>query len=122
MPDFKDLAIVDRTSGKKRYARYLNDDLGGSMLLKDAGILTIIKNPMRTTRTFIGCMGIHGFGTLGCFKALCTQGLLRELLAFIEFPLHNKGFQIIINNDIEQNNITIEKESLHIIPYQRDGS
>lgn len=116
MPDYKDLAIVDRTSGKKRYARYLDDDLGSPMLLKDAGVLTIMKNPMRTTRTFIGCMGIHGFGTLGCFKALCTQGLLRELLAFIEFPLRDKGFQIIINNDIEQNTITIEKESLHIIP------
>jgi len=116
MPDYKDLAIVDKLTGEKGYAQYLDDGFGTSTLKQDSGILTIMKNPMHTTRTFFGCMGIHGFGTLGCFKVLCKHDLLRELLSIIDLPLQNKGFQVIIDHDVQENEIHIKYDSLHIIP------
>lgn len=116
MPDYGDLAIVDKVSGGKYYAQYIDDGLGTYTLKQDSGILTIMKNPMRQTRTFFGCMGIHGFGTLACFKVLCEQDLLRGLLSFIDLSLQNKGFQVIVDHDVQENEVRIKHDSLYIIP------
>ncbi|MDD5007631.1 MAG: PIG-L family deacetylase [Syntrophorhabdaceae bacterium] len=115
MPDYTNLAINDLVSSKKITAHYEKDDSGNYIVTKDFGILTVMRNPVRETRSLIGCMGIHGFGTFGCLRAICERGLLKELLPFLDFPLLSKGIQVLIEYDILNNVIGIDRKSLHII-------
>ena len=115
MPDYTDIHIYDRQKRKKIYSRYAKDDFGGVSPVRDYGILTVIKNPMDDTKFLIGCMGNHGFGTLGCLETISTSECLNALLKLIGFPLKGKGFQILVEHNIADHEAKIIKSSLHLI-------
>lgn len=115
MPDYTNLAIKDLASSKRIAAHYEKDDSGNYIVIKDFGILTVMRNPVHETRSLIGCMGIHGFGTFGCLRVICERGLLKELLPFIDFPLRSIGIQVLVEYDIRNDVIEIDGKSLHII-------
>jgi len=115
MPDYTDLAIQDRISNKKIFASYANDEFENRQVLNDIGILTIMPNPLKETRMLIGCMGIHGFGTLGAIKIISDRSLIQSLLDLVDLPLRDRGIQILVDHNLQRNRISIRKESLHII-------
>jgi hypothetical protein len=59
-------------------------------------------------------MGIHGFGTLGCYKVLARPELLSELLQHVDLPLKGKGFQILVEHDISNGKINLKPKTLHL--------
>ena len=115
MPDYTDLAIQDQISNEKIFASYANDEFGDRQVLNDIGILTIMPNPLKETRMLIGCMGIHGFGTLGAIKIISDRSLIQSLLDLVDLPLKGGGIQILVDHNLQRNHISIRKESLHII-------
>ena len=113
MPDYQNLHIIDRQTKKKITATYQTDDFGSTRLVKDIGIITVMHNPMRETKHLIGCMGIHGFGTLGCYAILSQPEHLRELLKLVDVPLKGKGFQILVEYNTATSKACLKPKSLH---------
>lgn len=115
MPDYQNLSIYDDVTSRTIRAEYYKDATGTVMPRIDYGILTIQRNPLNERRNLIGCMGIHGFGTLACFHAISNNILISKLLSFIHFPLRHPGYQVIVEYDIQQEKATIIEDSWHVI-------
>ena len=113
MPDYTNIRIYDRVSSKNIYATYKDSELGHRIPDTDIGILTVMRNPINETKYLIGCMGIHSFGSLGCYKVLSNQRLLNELMQIIEIPLRNKGYQILLAYDVTNDKVRLQKRTLH---------
>ncbi|WAC06736.1 MAG: PIG-L family deacetylase [Thermodesulfobacteriota bacterium] len=113
MPDYTDIHIRDLSSSKKIYAQYEDLPRHNRTVTKDVGILTVMKNPLDETKQLIGCMGIHGFGTLACHKVLSSRILLKELMELIDVPLIYKGYQILIDYNVRNEKVTFRKKNLH---------
>ena len=75
-----------------------------------------MKNPFNKSKYLVGCMGIHRFGTLGCYEFLLKQRYLNELLDCVQHLLKNDGFQIIIEYNNIENKASLIPKSLHKIP------
>lgn len=113
MPNFTNIHIFDKVANKHIYAKYAVDENNNLILRKDLAILTIMQNPMIADRNLIGCMGIHGYGTLSCFKVLSDRHLLSELTELMDLPLKAGGFQVLLENDVGNDKIKFMKKSLH---------
>ncbi|TMQ96805.1 PIG-L family deacetylase [Actinomadura soli] len=114
MPDYTDIRIRDRLSEESIRADYeAHQRLGTINVIRDVGILTVMPSPVNRQRAIIGCMGIHGFGTLGCFRYLTDPVLLRELVAEVDLPLAGLGYQVLIDYDIRNELPMIRPGSFH---------
>lgn len=100
------LHILDRKTGQRIYAQY--EAAGAGKVLVDFGILTVQRNPRNSLRNLIGCMGIHGFGTYACFKALSDPHLLSVLAT-------RKDFQILVRFDVRSNEVSLLMDSMHCL-------
>jgi hypothetical protein len=116
MPHYTDIVIFDRLKSKRITAKYKNDELGRRTPLKDVGILTIMKNPMAEGKWLLGCMGIHGFGSLACFEAISDRLLLKELMEMIGFPFHGRGYQILVEYDTRTERTSLRQATLYQFP------
>jgi LmbE family N-acetylglucosaminyl deacetylase len=116
MPHYTDIRILDRLKSKIIKAKYKDDESGRRTLLKDVGILTIMKNPMAEGKWLLGCMGIHGFGSLACFEAISERLLLKELMEMIGFPLQGRGCQILVEYNTRTEKTTFRKPTLYQLP------
>jgi len=108
MPDYTRLRIVDRRQGKEIHAEYSQTESLGRMVATDFGILTVMRNPMNSMRSLVGCMGIHGFGTYACLRLISEPRLLAQL------P-RSMGFQIVVRYDVNSDQIRILDNSLHLV-------
>jgi hypothetical protein len=115
MPGFRDIHVRDLATDTRIFADYETDRFGARRLLRDRGILTIMRNPHASERTLIGCMGIHGYGTMACFRVLSDRLLLRNLLTLVPVPLRTDGYQVLVSYDVRNDEILIEHESLQVI-------
>ncbi len=117
MPDYRDIVVYDRLTGQKSRSVYEEDEFGERSVVQDIGILTIMVNPMRQTRYIIGCMGIHGGGTLACFEAISNREFLKQLSSMMALPPRGNcvGYQVLVDYRIHNNTVTIREESLHAI-------
>jgi LmbE family N-acetylglucosaminyl deacetylase len=113
MPDYRNISIFDRKKQERIKARYYMDDLGNTLVRTDVGILTIMKNPYMRDRHIVAVMGIHGFGTLGCYKVLSDPVNLAHLLELIDVPLEVDGFQILVEYDVASGIPSLLQGSLH---------
>jgi LmbE family N-acetylglucosaminyl deacetylase len=116
MPDFTENRIFDRLKSKVIKAKYTDDMYGRRTPLKDVGILTIMKNPMAEDKWLLGCMGIHGFGSLACFEAISDRRLLKQLLGMIGFPFQGRGWQILVEYDTQTRTSAFRKSTLYQLP------
>lgn len=114
MPNHTDIHIYDRHSHKKIVAKYEHNEFNNLVPVSDVGILTIMQNPMNITKSLIGCMGIHGYGTLGCYKIISDRNHLKELLELISFPF-KLGYQILIDYNVREHRVSLRKKSLYKI-------
>jgi hypothetical protein len=78
---------------------------GARKVLVDFGILTVQRNPGNRLRHLVGCMGIHGFGTYACFKALSDPQLLAQLPA-------GRQFQALVRFDARSEEVSLLKDSI----------
>ncbi len=102
MPDYKSIVILDRHRKQEIAAVYEKDEFGDTILTRDQGILTVMTNPFKPTRFLIGCMGIHGYGTMACLHVLNSQIHLQELMTFLQQQAAST-FQVLIEyNVLEQ--------------------
>lgn len=115
MPDYTDIRIYDRLAMKEIHATYKDDEFGNRVPVKDIGIITVMRNPMDETKHLLGCMGIHSFGSLGCFKVLATPALIKKLLEIFPVPLKSYGYQILISYETLLDEVHIEEDTLHVI-------
>ena len=84
MPGYRDVEIIERSSGRKIQAVYATDSYQCSRLVEaDFGILTVMRNPMHASRHMIGCMGIHGYGSFACYTVLSDRLLLSKLMNIV---------------------------------------
>ncbi len=116
MPNYTDIVIVDRLKSKRITAKYKDDEMGRRTPLKDVGILTIMKNPMAEDKWLLGCMGIHGFGSLACFQAISDRLILKELMGMIGFPFQERGYQILVEYDTSKERTGLKKATLYQLP------
>ena len=114
MPDYRNIRIRDSRSGQPITSEYMDDEFGNKIPCVDKGILTVMQNPMAEGKHIIGCMGIHGFGSLGCYKALAERGILREILA-AQQKINQLGFQVIVLYDVGLRRAKIDWSTLHEI-------
>lgn len=117
MPNYINIRIFDKKNNINIYPEYDYDFLKKRLVIVDKAILTIMINPMaEKERYIIGCMGIHGYGTLACYQALSDVKLIDNILNIIKIPFEDNvnGFQIIIMVNVKTNNIYFNKNSLHI--------
>jgi LmbE family N-acetylglucosaminyl deacetylase len=117
MPDYKNIRIFDRKRNRALKAEYRFSKSKGDSLAKDTGILSIMKNPLTKDRHLIGCMGIHGPGAYGCYKALTQKEQLKALLKLFDLPLpaNTRGYQVLIDFDCQSDEIKILNSTLHTI-------
>jgi LmbE family N-acetylglucosaminyl deacetylase len=120
MPSYTDIVIGDRLKSKRITATYRNDKMGRRTPLRDLGILTIMKNPMAEDKWLMGCMGIHGFGSLACFEAISNRLLLKELMQMIGFPFRGRGYQILVEYDTRAEKTRLKKATLYQLPELED--
>lgn len=117
MPDFTDVRIYDRIKHKNILAKYKSDSLGNITPTKDIGALTVIRSPMENTKCLLGCMGIHGFGSMGCYKVLSNRLLLKLLMKYIDLPLEHQGYQILVEYDVINDKTRLLPNTFHIVKY-----
>jgi LmbE family N-acetylglucosaminyl deacetylase len=115
MPDYRNVRILDRTTGVSLKASYETDVEGNTIPSADIGILTIMRNPYDSSRMLIAMMGIHGFGTIGCFKMVSEPPLISALLSKIEIPITGRGYQMLIKYEVRTGKSAIVDESVHMI-------
>jgi LmbE family N-acetylglucosaminyl deacetylase len=115
MPDFRNVSILDRKTGNRIKAAYVADANGTKTIERDIGNLTIMKNPCNPAHTLVAVMGIHGPGTVGCYKVLTQPTLISQLLQICEMPFRGRGFQILLNYDVYKGEPSLIPESLHVI-------
>lgn len=115
MPNYTDIRIRDRLRDESLYASYESDGrLRLRGLVRDTGILTIMPSPLRAGRVVLGCMGIHGHGTLACFRYLTEPLLLHELSTVISLPLDKYGIQLLVDYDVKNDRPSIRSDSVHV--------
>jgi LmbE family N-acetylglucosaminyl deacetylase len=116
MPDYRDIRIYDRKRNRSLRATYSDNVYGNRVPETDLGILTIMRHPSQPSdgRCVIGCMGIHGYGSLGCFKMLTQPNHLSELLEHVEIPLKADIYQLLIAVDAASGETRIRKSSTHV--------
>lgn len=125
MPDYRRIRICDRSNHKSLFAEYVRGATGENSLRLDRAILTIMKNPMTSTgRHLIGCMGIHGYGGLACYRVLSEGKLLSQLLSRCEFPFPAgiRGYQVLLGYDNRLDELEFDWKSLYRIPGSADSS
>lgn len=113
MPGYKDIHIWDRAECRRISATYETDAYGNRLVASDMGILTIMPNPLCVSKRLIGCMGIHGFGTLGMYQLLSSPILLDELHSVMRENDYGTGLQILVSFDTVHGTVTIDHESVH---------
>lgn len=116
MPDYCNIRIYDRQVGSNIFASYRGGEFQRRRLIRDVGILTIMRNPLNAEKVLIGCMGIHGFGSLACFQILSSPELLGELMGMINLPFPRRGYQILVEHDATGDEPLLRRESLYEIP------
>lgn len=122
MPDYRNIRIKDREDDAQILAEYEVDELGNRTPRVDRGILTVIRNPMVDDRFLVGCMGIHGFGSLGCYKTLSDRTLLREMLGRAPMPWvmpGAAGFQVIVDYDTRLSRASVDWDTLAVLSDSR---
>jgi hypothetical protein len=106
-------AVEDRLEGIRINPDFQNGKTG--LLLRDPGVLTVMRNPASETRTLIGCVGAHGYGTLACLKAVSERDLLRKLFQTAGDSFRGNGFQLVLEYEVDGGRVVIRSESLHRI-------
>ena len=116
MPDWENIRIVDRLRHREIRAEYKKRNLTTDVDV-DFGLLTIMRNPFAPKHHLIGCMGIHGFGSLACFEYLSDSRRCAELMGVCRLPLADNtlGYQVIIRADIRNERYGILKDKLHVM-------
>ena len=99
--------IIDRSHGQVVTAQHRGSGRDKEILV-DYGILTVMTNPFDADKFLIGCMGIHEFGSLGCFHAIADPRLIRGL------PM-KKNFQILVRIDVATQQIDLMDDTLHLM-------
>jgi LmbE family N-acetylglucosaminyl deacetylase len=108
MPDYKNVFIVDRHRKEEISAVYTKDEFGDMILTCDKGVLTVMTNPFKPSRFLIGCMGLHGLGTMACLQVLHSQLYLQELLTFLEQqPPTANTFQVLVEYRVAEQKTTV---------------
>lgn len=117
MPDYRNIRILDRQEMKRITAAYEEDEFGELVPRIDHCILTIMRNPLCIGRHLIGCMGIHGFGSLAGYMLLSNSTQLRQFIdqCTIPIPEDIAGYQIIANFDVRLQKPSWEWSTLHKI-------
>jgi LmbE family N-acetylglucosaminyl deacetylase len=114
MPGYRDMRIFDRINYVKIKATYGSLEAARTQTVtSDTGILTIMPNPMAPGRSLVGCMGIHRYGSLACFRCLSEQTLLGEISQLVSFPLDGVGYQLLIDYDVVRQRTSIRHESVY---------
>jgi len=108
MPGYTRHRIVDRRAGTVVQAAYTQTEAFGRMVSTDVGILTVMRNPLHSGRSLVGCMGIHGFGTYACLRVLADARFLAQLPATL-------GFQILVHYEVPTDEIGLLHDSLHLV-------
>jgi hypothetical protein len=71
---------------------------------------------MAEDKWLLGCMGIHGFGSLACFEAISDRRLLKQLMGMIGFPFEGRGWQILVEYDTQTRTSAFRKSTLYQLP------
>ncbi len=123
MPGYRKHRIHDRVAHLDLFPGYRASEQENDRLLKDLGLLTVMRNPAEPTHYLIGCMGVHSPGSFGAFRVLSEPALMANFLEVLPAPLSMldpddmRGFQIIVEQDLpcEEHPPRLMAESLHII-------
>ena len=114
MPGYRDVEIIERSSGRKIQAVYATDSYQCSRLVEaDFGILTVMRNPMHASRYMIGCMGIHGYGSFACYTVLSDRLLLSKLMNIVGKYGSDEGYQILVEYSIGSKHPNSGRHALH---------
>ncbi|PWU05340.1 MAG: hypothetical protein C5B51_14745 [Terriglobia bacterium] len=119
MPDYTRLRLNDRQTNKSIYPEYGKVN-GIGTINRDFGLLTVMKNPANEDTVLIGCMGVHSPGSLACFRVLSERALLKQLLSVITVPLKVRGYQLIIEQDVRNEEARILEDSIYVIPPRKE--
>lgn len=106
MPGYKDIRIEDRVLRSQLNAQYELRSPNNRSVTRDSGILTIMRNPSNESRWLLGCMGIHGFGSLACFEVLSSRDHLQEVNEKL-FTV-DRGFQVLVDYHVKSNNTAVD--------------
>jgi hypothetical protein len=115
MPNYSNISIMDRCGSRRLHAEYKNDVVGGRSPTRDLGILTVMRSPIAPRYVVLGAMGIHGYGSLGCFKALTDPVHLRALMQAGNMQMDRAGYQVLIEHNLVTDESRILLETLHVI-------
>jgi hypothetical protein len=115
-PHYQDIWIQDLLTGERYRASCLKQR-GEIRVILDLAILTVIKNPYRSSGYIVGAMGIHGYGTFAAARLLSGEedaGTLLEYINDID-DSDRIGFQVLIEAH-EGGSIRMRDESYYSIP------
>jgi LmbE family N-acetylglucosaminyl deacetylase len=126
MPNYRDLRVHDRVRNKALRSIYGSDSIGNDTIVCDLGLLTVMRHPGAPKNFLLGCMGVHSPGSLGCFRVLSDQFLLRELMQVMPMPIPRDsengsgqvvGYQVLVQQElpVESRPARILRDSLHSI-------
>lgn len=121
MPDWQNIRLFDRVRRAPVKAHYGRRGLTNDVEI-DYGLLTIMRNPSIPSHNLIGCMGIHGFGSLACFEYLSDGPKCAELLSLCKLPLTGSvvGYQVLIKVDVRNERYQLLSKRMHVM--KSDGA
>lgn len=108
MPYYKKLFIYDRVKKKRIFAEYIVNEAGQKEVVRDIGLLTVLKNPYSENGLLVGAMGIHGGATRAVGRILCCDPetpQIHDLVAKVRSE-EILGFQALIS--AENNGLTVK--------------
>lgn len=131
MPGYRDLRVHDRVAHREIRSQYGRDSMGRDTILRDVGLLTVMRNPVQPDKVVLGCMGVHSPGSLGCFRVISDRLLLKELMTLSQMPLVHYGraadaplgFQVLVEQELPPESRTaprIVADSIHEIRVPSD--